>query len=124
MIRDIWRKPPCLPYVQPELTDEAVREAEQTLGVKLPKEYIELLKIQNGGYIAYTLPESAAVNAVHDGIAGIGPNYPSLVENADLGLRRRHQRTARRLDSFRWRRALASLPRLPGKQERTRNNLH
>jgi hypothetical protein len=38
MRKDLWSKPPYLPHVQPELTDEAVREAERALGVKLPKD--------------------------------------------------------------------------------------
>lgn len=33
----------------PPLTDEAVREAERTLRVKLPDALLELLRIQNGG---------------------------------------------------------------------------
>ncbi len=36
---------------------------------------LALLRVQNGGYIRYTLPES-----VHEVIAGIGPNYPSLTD--------------------------------------------
>ncbi|HVL39867.1 MAG TPA: SMI1/KNR4 family protein [Fimbriimonadaceae bacterium] len=34
----------------PPLTDEMVRAAEQTLGVRLPAEYLRLLRIRNGGY--------------------------------------------------------------------------
>jgi hypothetical protein len=82
---DIWRKPAYQEYVQSELTDEIVREAEATLGVKLPAEYIALLKIQNGGYIRYTLPDDLAVNADHHLISGIGSNFPSLVQGADWG---------------------------------------
>lgn len=37
-------------YGHPPLTDEMVEVAERTLGVELPAEYIELLRIQNGGY--------------------------------------------------------------------------
>ena len=36
-----------------KLTDYMVRNAEEKLGVKLPSSYIELCRIQNGGYITY-----------------------------------------------------------------------
>ncbi|SMD23778.1 SMI1/KNR4 family protein [Lentzea albidocapillata] len=35
--------------VQAPLTDEAVREAEALLGVRLPEALLELLRVQNGG---------------------------------------------------------------------------
>jgi hypothetical protein len=69
----IWQVPAYLPYLQPSFTDEAVAAAEQKIGYKLPSEYLNLLKKQNGGYIRFALP-----NLVHDSIAGIGPHYPSL----------------------------------------------
>lgn len=69
----IWRVPAYLPYLQPPLTDEAVREAERKIGHRLPEAYLALLRVQNGGYIRYGLPE-----LVHSMIKGIGPNYPSL----------------------------------------------
>jgi len=37
-------------YDHPPLTDEMVAVAESRLGVKLPAEYIALLRHQNGGY--------------------------------------------------------------------------
>ncbi len=37
-------------YDHPPLTDEMVAEAERQLGVRLPAEYVALLRIQNGGY--------------------------------------------------------------------------
>jgi hypothetical protein len=37
------------------LTPEGVHSAEELLGIKLPAEYIDLLQIQNGGYIRYKL---------------------------------------------------------------------
>jgi hypothetical protein len=62
-----------LPYLQPALTDDAVQSAEEQTGYTLPKEYLDLLRKQNGGYISYCLPEN-----VHNMIAGIGPYFPSL----------------------------------------------
>jgi hypothetical protein len=36
-------------YTGPPLTDEAVRQAEETLGYRLPKAYVDLLRVRNGG---------------------------------------------------------------------------
>jgi len=69
----IWQVPAYLPYIQPLLTEAAVVSAERKIGYKLPTEYLNLLKKQNGGYIRYSLTEM-----VHDSIAGIGPHFPSL----------------------------------------------
>lgn len=74
-LKNIWQVPRYLPYVQPVLTDETVKAAEEKIGHKLPKEYIELLKIQNGGYIRYTIEDTT-----HSQIYGIGPHFPSLTE--------------------------------------------
>jgi hypothetical protein len=68
----IWKVPAYLPHVQPPLTDEAIEAAERKIRYKLPSEYLDLLRKQNGGYIRYSLPEM-----VHDSIAGIGPYFPS-----------------------------------------------
>ena len=44
-------------YNHPPLTDEMVAQAEARLGVRLPPELIELLRIQNGGYtLAFAHP--------------------------------------------------------------------
>ncbi|MEM7165367.1 MAG: SMI1/KNR4 family protein [Planctomycetota bacterium] len=72
---NIWQVPAYLPYLQPALTDAAVAAAEEQIGYKLPPEYLDLLRVQNGGYIRYSLPEM-----VHDTIAGIGPHFPSLTD--------------------------------------------
>jgi hypothetical protein len=37
-------------YAHPPLTEDMVKQAEHTLGVRLPSELIDLLKVQNGGY--------------------------------------------------------------------------
>jgi SMI1 / KNR4 family (SUKH-1) len=71
----IWKVPAYLPYLQPPLTDEAVEAAEQRIGYKLPSEYLDLLRKQNGGYIRFSLPEM-----VHESIAGIGRYFPSLTK--------------------------------------------
>lgn len=71
----IWRVPAYLPYLQPPLTGAAAIAAEAKIGYKLPAEYLNLLKKQNGGYIRYSLPEM-----VHKIIAGIGPHFPSLTD--------------------------------------------
>jgi hypothetical protein len=71
----IWRVPAYLPDLQPPLTDVAVAAAEREIGYKLPSEYLDLLRKQNGGYIRYSLPE---LQLPHDSIAGIGPRLPSL----------------------------------------------
>jgi SMI1 / KNR4 family (SUKH-1) len=72
-LNTIWRIPKYLPYIQPPLTDEIITAAEKKIGYKLPKEYLELLKIQNGGYIRFTLKDT-----LHNQISGIGPYYPSI----------------------------------------------
>lgn len=68
-----WEKPMYLPYVHSTLTDEKLQEFEQKIGYKLPKSLVELLKIQNGGYTRYGLPQSGALQ-----LWGIGENYPNL----------------------------------------------
>ena len=52
----IWQVPAYLPYLQPPLTDAAVAAAEAAIGYKLPPDYLNLLRKQNGGYIRYSLP--------------------------------------------------------------------
>ncbi len=64
-------------YEHPPLADAAVFEAETILGVKLPIELIELLRVQNGGYtqgFAYPMSRPTSWAADHiplDHLAGI-----------------------------------------------------
>jgi thermostable 8-oxoguanine DNA glycosylase len=74
-LKYIWSSPKYLPYLQPVLTEEMIKEAETKIGYKLPKEYLELLTIQNGGYIRYTIAETP-----HSQISGIGHYYPSITD--------------------------------------------
>jgi len=74
-LKNIWQRPIYLPYLQPDLTNELVQEAESIIGYKLPASYIELLKTQNGGYIRYKLNLYP-----HNSIFGIGPHYPSITK--------------------------------------------
>lgn len=71
--KTIWERPKYLPYLQPVLTDDMVLAAEKKIGYKLPIEYLELLNIQNGGYIRFTIKDTS-----HSQIYGIGPFYPSI----------------------------------------------
>ena len=77
--KTIWKVPKNLSCVQPELADEMVRDAENKMGYPLPKEYIELLKVQNGGCIRYGLADTP-----HRQIYGIGPNWPTITDFKDL----------------------------------------
>jgi cell wall assembly regulator SMI1 len=45
----LWKVPVYLPYLQPPLTDAIVKQAESQLGVRLPRAYLDALRIQNGG---------------------------------------------------------------------------
>ncbi|MDR1911272.1 MAG: SMI1/KNR4 family protein, partial [Helicobacteraceae bacterium] len=75
-LKHIWQTPIYLPYIHNDLTDEMVKNAEQKIGHKLPEEYLNLLKAQNGGYIRYELEDKE-----HSKIYGIGDHYPSVTIN-------------------------------------------
>lgn len=74
-LQSIWQVPKYLPYVQPDLTTEIIANAEKVIGYKFPKEYIDLLKIQNGGPLRFTIK-----GTIHRQISGIGPYYPSITD--------------------------------------------
>ncbi|MDO4230286.1 MAG: SMI1/KNR4 family protein [Capnocytophaga sp.] len=69
-----WQKPVYLPFVHSPLSDEMVAEFEHKIGYSLPKSMVELLKIQNGGYLHYGLPQTPPMQ-----LWGIGEHYPNLI---------------------------------------------
>jgi len=73
--KTIWRIPVYLPYLQLDLTDEAISAAERKIGHTLPQSFIALLREQNGGYIRYSLEDLP-----HEQIYGIGSSFPSLID--------------------------------------------
>lgn len=53
-----------------KLTDDMIKNTENKLGVKLPNSYIELCRIQNGGYITYdAFPTSVPTGWADDHIS-------------------------------------------------------
>jgi hypothetical protein len=76
------------------LTPADVVRAESVLGVRLPSEYVELLQVQNGGYISHdfdAFPTTAPTSWADDHVwfrtlAGIGPadSWPSVTMSAAL----------------------------------------
>ena len=72
---NIWRVPGYLPYLQEDLSDRIVAEAEKTIGYSLPESFLALLRVQNGGYIAFSLEDTP-----HSQIYGIGSEFPSLTD--------------------------------------------
>lgn len=56
-------------YKHPPLTDEMLVNAEKELGVKLPEEFVALLKEQNGGYTkGFAFPMSKQTSWAEDHI--------------------------------------------------------
>ena len=68
-------------YTGPPITDDMVRKAEAKLGFKLPKSYIELLRVKNGGILKYNrfptlIPTGWAEDHVQiNAIFGIGGEH-------------------------------------------------
>lgn len=77
LVESIWQEDDEYYKLEP-LTDKDVERAEEILRIKLPKSYINLLKVQNGGYINYDsfpsdIPTSWADDHINvDHILGIG----------------------------------------------------
>lgn len=74
-LKYIWSVAKYLPYVQPELTPEILEQAQKQIDYNLPEKLVEILKIQNGGYVRYKLAET-----LHEQITGIGPYFLSLTD--------------------------------------------
>lgn len=72
----IWQVPAYLPYVQTKLTDDVLAAAEKKIGARLPNEYVELLQIQNGGYIRFTF-----LDGLSGQIYGVGQKFPNLLDD-------------------------------------------
>lgn len=66
-------------YTFPPFTDKELEETEKSIGWKLPKSYIELLKIQNGGMINYNEFEESWLSVIY----GISSNYNGLTDMYD-----------------------------------------
>lgn len=83
----IWNDIPDDPNRLPALTDDVLTEVEGRLGVKLPDDYLEALRIQNGGYVEQRdLPitwNGQDDIALVDSIAGVGLNK-GLIESKAL----------------------------------------
>lgn len=79
----IWASPENIPQ-QPPLTNEALTTFEAEVGLKLPQALVDLLKVQNGGYLRFEYPD-----LLNDKICGIGSSYEigSLfrLDQEDLG---------------------------------------
>jgi hypothetical protein len=76
-----WRDGDC---VNPPLTDEAISFAEGHFGKKLPDGYLDLIRIQNGGYIhplefptSHLVQDKEVYVELHD-LAGIVPGSDEL----------------------------------------------
>lgn len=76
-MENIWKKDGEYYKLEP-ITDKDIERAEEKLRIKLPTSYINLLKVQNGGYINFDsfpsdVPTSWADNHINvDHILGIG----------------------------------------------------
>ncbi|WP_215190695.1 SMI1/KNR4 family protein [Exiguobacterium sp. s6] len=83
----IWNDTPDDPNRLPALTDDVLTEVETRLGVKLPIDYLEAIRIQNGGYVEQRdLPiiwNGQGDIALVDSIAGVGLNK-GLIESKAL----------------------------------------
>ncbi|HEX5782485.1 MAG TPA: SMI1/KNR4 family protein [Solirubrobacteraceae bacterium] len=79
-------KPDSDYLVQEPLTDEALRAKEEEFGVRLPEEYVALLRIQNGGVVS---KECNACPTADDYVQfgdmmGIGPEFMTIRDSSYL----------------------------------------
>ncbi|QUE86319.1 SMI1/KNR4 family protein [Exiguobacterium alkaliphilum] len=83
----IWNDTPDDPNRLPTLTEEVLKEVETRLGVKLPDDYLDALRTQNGGYIEQRdLPiiwNGQEDIALVDSISGVGL-HNGLIESKAL----------------------------------------
>lgn len=81
-------------YVFPELTEELIKRAEETMGYRLPESYKELLRFQNGGSINPELEEVwlAAIYGIAPepdsfyGLEAMFDNWKNEWEYPDIGI--------------------------------------
>ena len=82
-------------YCQGELRDEDITRAEKALGYKLPKSYIELLRLQNGGLINGDEYDEAWLEAIYgigresdayNGLEDMFENWREEWEYPDIGI--------------------------------------
>lgn len=71
----LWSNAKCLDYLLPDLSSKMVDDIEMKIGHKLPSYLIELLKIQNGGFIRYGHPKLGLI-----GFLGIGDGRYTINE--------------------------------------------
>ncbi|PPK83810.1 SUKH superfamily protein [Neolewinella xylanilytica] len=71
---DFWDKPVYLPSYKGRLTTSKIETVESQIGFKLPSKLIELLTIQNGGYVNTT------GYAILEEVYGIGEGFPNIGE--------------------------------------------
>jgi hypothetical protein len=88
-MKEYFWLPPSKDFTLSTLTPEKVNQAEERLGVKLPQSYIDILMIQNGGYIRYDTHPSpvptlwAKDHVMVDHIMGVD-NEEGIVESPIL----------------------------------------
>jgi hypothetical protein len=79
-------KPDSDYLVQEPLTDEALKAKEVEFGVRLPDEYVALLRLQNGGVVSKDLRAfpTAGDYVVFGDMMGIGPDFMTIRDSSYL----------------------------------------
>lgn len=78
-------------YTLPPFTDEELEETEKAIGRKLPKSYIALLKIRNGGSINYNEFEDCWLSVIYgvssgEGLADMYDNWINEWQYPNIGI--------------------------------------